>query len=245
MLARMPPTGSTIACARAVSAKPRRLRRKSGSPIISRRRANAWLTAGWLSERRSAAIVTERERAISSNTTSKFKSIRLKFISCMKWIISIHLIYVTSWKTMALQEAIFQGARHVRFYGFAISVHDDRHMVPARSGRRDLSSCRPHEVGRPIDDGTGVRRRRIRPMVSLSDGVVGDPRRGRRARAFLFRLRRGFVAYRRHRRIRRSNRCPSHGLDSYDRHRRVACNAPLPPARSNRSDRGDYDRAHT
>ena len=62
------------ASARSVGAMPRCVRTNKGSSKLSRSRVSMPLTAGWVSDRRSAARVTLRSSSRASRALSRFKS---------------------------------------------------------------------------------------------------------------------------------------------------------------------------
>ena len=53
---------------------PEGVRTNSVSPNAARSRASAFDTAGWVSPRRAAAVVTLRSRSTASSTRSRFRS---------------------------------------------------------------------------------------------------------------------------------------------------------------------------
>jgi len=75
--------------ARGVGVSPRPLRTNSGSPIASRRRASALLTAGEVTCKRAAARATLRSASTACSVKSRLRS-RFDRFTWVNYIVNIH-----------------------------------------------------------------------------------------------------------------------------------------------------------
>src|SRR5262245_13185911 len=87
------------------------------SPISSRSRPSAWLTAGWPRPRRSAARVTLRSAISASNVTSRFRSMRRKSKWFIRSIKTIDLFNSTRCRLLARRRSQRMSAQRSAFGG--------------------------------------------------------------------------------------------------------------------------------